>query len=52
MKLFQGLFAKGGGIKIGAPVSGKLVSIKEVSDATFSEEILGKGAAPGGIPEG
>ncbi len=45
MKLFQGLFAKGGGIKIGAPVSGKLVSIKEVSDATFSEEILGKGAA-------
>ena len=44
MKLFQGLFAKGG-IKIGAPVSGELVSIKDVSDATFSEEILGKGAA-------
>lgn len=45
MKFFQNLFAKGGGIVIGAPVSGKLVSIKEVSDPTFSEEILGKGAA-------
>lgn len=44
MKLFQNLFGKGG-IQIGAPVTGKCVSIKEVSDPTFSEEILGKGAA-------
>lgn len=44
MKLFQNLFGKGG-IQIGAPVAGKCVSIKEVSDPTFSEEILGKGAA-------
>lgn len=45
MKLFQNLFAKDNGIKIGAPVAGKLVSISEVSDPTFGEEILGKGAA-------
>ncbi len=45
MKFFQNLFAKDSGIKIGAPVSGTLVSIKEVSDPTFSDEILGKGAA-------
>lgn len=45
MKFFQNLFAKDGGVVIGAPVSGKLVSIKEVGDPTFSEEILGKGAA-------
>lgn len=48
MKLFQNLFnsnAKDNSIKIGAPISGKLVSIKEVSDPTFGEEILGKGAA-------
>lgn len=44
MKFFQNLFTKSG-IVIGAPVSGKLVSIKEVSDPTFGEEILGKGAA-------
>lgn len=46
MKLFQNLFtAKDNSIKIGAPVTGKLVSIKEVNDPTFSDEILGKGAA-------
>lgn len=45
MKFFQNLFTKDSGIKIGAPVAGKLVSIKEVSDPTFSEEILGKGVA-------
>ena len=45
MKLFQGLFSKGNGVKVGAPMAGKLVSIKKVSDPTFSDEILGKGAA-------
>ena len=45
MKLFQNLFAKDNSIEIGAPAAGKLVSIKEVSDPTFSEEVLGKGAA-------
>ena len=49
MKLFQNLFAKGG-IVVGAPIAGKLVSIKEVSDPTFGDEILGKGAAI--IPSG
>lgn len=33
------------GIVIAAPMNGKCVSIKEVSDPTFSEEILGKGVA-------
>lgn len=32
-------------IVIGGPVEGELVSIKEVNDPTFSEEILGKGVA-------
>lgn len=45
MKLFQNLFAKDNSIGIGAPAAGKLVSIKEVSDPTFGDEILGKGAA-------
>ena len=30
---------------INAPVSGEAVALKEVNDPTFSEEILGKGAA-------
>ena len=37
------------GIEICAPLKGKCVSIKEVNDPTFSEEILGKGVAI--IPE-
>lgn len=49
MKLFKNLFAKGDMV-VGAPMAGKLVSIKEVSDPTFGDEILGKGAAI--IPSG
>lgn len=45
MKLFQGLKGKDNTIAVESPVSGRLVSIKEVNDPTFSEEILGKGAA-------
>lgn len=30
---------------LGAPAAGKAVSVKEVNDPTFSEEILGKGVA-------
>lgn len=45
MKLFQNLFGKDNGIEIAAPVSGRLVSIGEVNDPTFSEEVLGKGVA-------
>ncbi|MCM1154585.1 MAG: PTS glucose transporter subunit IIA [Roseburia sp.] len=45
MKLFQNLFGRDGGIMIAAPLSGRLVSIKEVSDPTFSEEVLGRGVA-------
>lgn len=33
------------GIVIGAPIEGEVISIQEVSDPTFSEEILGKGIA-------
>lgn len=44
MKIFQNLFAKSG-IVVGAPVAGSLVSIRDVSDPTFGEEILGKGVA-------
>lgn len=33
------------GILIGSPIEGEAVSIKEVNDPTFSEEILGKGIA-------
>lgn len=38
------------GIQICAPVSGKLVPLSEVSDPTFADGILGKGAAV--IPSG
>lgn len=44
MGIFQNLFSKGNG-KVASPVTGELVSIKKVSDPTFSDEILGKGAA-------
>lgn len=50
MKLFQGLLGKSGGITVAAPVSGRLVSIREVNDPTFGEEVLGKGVAI--IPSG
>lgn len=33
------------GIIIGSPIEGEAVSIKEVNDPTFSQEILGKGMA-------
>ena len=36
---------KGSGIVLGAPMKGKCVSIHEVPDPTFGEEILGKGIA-------
>lgn len=44
MALFKKLFGKKTD-EIAAPVKGQAVSIKEVSDPTFSEEILGKGIA-------
>ena len=47
MGLFDAFKKKG--MEIGSPLKGKCVSIKEVSDPTFSEEILGKGVAV--IPE-
>lgn len=45
MGLFNNLFKKESGISIGAPIAGKCVSIKEVPDPTFADEILGKGVA-------
>lgn len=36
---------KNNGITIGAPAKGKAVALSEVSDPTFGQEILGKGAA-------
>lgn len=44
MALFKKLFGKKAD-EIAAPVKGQAVSIKEVNDPTFSEEILGKGIA-------
>lgn len=44
MGLFSG-FGKKKGMILDAPLKGECVSIKEVSDPTFSEEILGKGVA-------
>lgn len=42
----MGLFKrKANKLQIGAPVKGNAVSIREVSDPTFGEEILGKGVA-------
>lgn len=45
MGLFDSLFKKENGILIGAPMKGTCVSIQEVPDPTFGEEILGKGVA-------
>lgn len=44
MKLFQNLFSKGAPCW-GLRSAGELVSIKDVSDPTFGEEIVGKGVA-------
>lgn len=43
--MFGFLKGKSKEITIGAPVKGTAVSISEVNDPTFGEEILGKGAA-------
>lgn len=43
MGLFDAFKKKG--MEVGAPMAGKCVSIKEVSDPTFADEILGKGVA-------
>ena len=45
MKLFKNLFKENNEITLASPVDGKLVSIKTVSDPTFSEEIIGKSVA-------
>lgn len=46
MGLFKDIFgSKEERMQIAAPVAGKLVPLSEVSDPTFSEEILGQGAA-------
>lgn len=45
MKNIFGSGKKEEGIQICAPVAGKLVPISEVSDPTFSDGILGQGAA-------
>ena len=44
MAFFKKLFGKKTD-EIGSPIKGTAVSIKEVNDPTFSEEILGKGIA-------
>ena len=43
--MFDFLKKKDKDIEIGSPVQGEAVAIKEVSDPTFGEEILGKGVA-------
>lgn len=44
MGILDGIFKKEG-ISLGSPMKGRCVSIKEVSDPAFGEEILGKGVA-------
>ena len=44
MSFLDKLFGKSE-LEIGAPVAGKAVPVKEVSDPTFGEEIMGKGIA-------
>lgn len=44
MGMFDSMFKKNE-LLVAAPVKGKCVSIKEVSDPTFSDEVLGKGVA-------
>ncbi len=44
MGFLDGVFKKKE-VEIGSPAAGKCVSIKNVPDPTFSEEILGKGTA-------
>lgn len=43
--MFDCLKKKKAPILIGSPVKGRVVSVKEVSDPTFGEELLGKGVA-------
>ena len=45
MGLFDLFKKKDNGVALGAPMKGKCVSIREVPDPTFGEEILGKGIA-------
>lgn len=45
MGFFSSLFSSKSISTVGAPIAGQAVSITEVSDPTFSQEILGKGIA-------
>lgn len=45
MRLFDGLLKKNKLAALGAPMNGECVSIKDVPDPTFAEEMLGKGIA-------
>ena len=44
MGLFNKIF-QGNKIEIASPVNGEIVPISQVSDPTFSEEMVGKGVA-------
>lgn len=45
MSFLKNLFNNKEKFEIGAPMAGRAVSVKEVNDPTFSEDILGKGLA-------
>lgn len=45
MSFLKNLFNNKDMYEIGAPMAGKVVSVKKVNDPTFSEDILGKGLA-------